>query len=308
MIKKNMERFLCAFILCIQASSYTTVSAEPKHVESRFGYLHPAIDARVDSVWRAIPGLSGWQLNEQLSQKRTLQMRDGRTHLVWEIVPPAISVKTLPPEPIYRGPYNRLEKPISLMVNVSWGEEYIPSMLQTFAKENVHATFFLDGAWVLKHPLLTEQIVQSGHAIGSHGSGHPDFRKLNSEMLINQIEQTNSRIRKITGNNVDLIAPPSGAFDTRFVRLAHAHHMYTILWTADTVDWKKPDSDVIVRRVAQRATPGAFILMHPTQNTAIALPKMIANLRAHGYTFKTVEDVVQEKSLVSPAEVIQETP
>nr|WP_313780651.1 polysaccharide deacetylase family protein [Paenibacillus larvae] len=38
----------------------------------------------------------------------------------------------------------------ALMINVAWGNEFLPGMLETLRKENVKATFFLDGSWLKK--------------------------------------------------------------------------------------------------------------------------------------------------------------
>ena len=36
------------------------------------------------------------------------------------------------------------------MVNVYWGEEFLPDMLDTFDKYEVKTTFFVGGSWVVK--------------------------------------------------------------------------------------------------------------------------------------------------------------
>lgn len=264
------------------------------------------VNARVDRVWRAIPGLSGWSLNVAASVRETTRLHDQQLHLVWQQVAPSTALKDLPPEPVYRGP--DAEKSLSLMFNVSWGEEYIPSILKTLQKHHVRATFFLDGAWVQKHPSLAKEIGESGHAIGSHGSGHPDFRELDMASLERQVSATNQVIQQATGKVPDLIAPPAGSYDKRCVGVAHRHGLYTILWTTDTVDWRRPPASVIVERATNRIANGSLVLMHPTAPTAEALPTIIANLQNRGYSFKTVDDVVKERPVVIPPVVLSKRP
>lgn len=285
--------------------------SEPGELENRLMSLatslgQPAVDARVDRVWHAVPGLSGIKLNVQASMRETTRLNDQHLHLVWQQMPPEKGLRDLPPEPIYRGP--AAEKSVSLMFNVSWGEEYIPSILETLAKHHVKATFFLDGAWVTKHPELARKIALAGHAIGSHGSGHPDFRKLSGGSLEQQVARTNQAIQQTTGKIPDLIAPPAGSYDTRLVKIAHQHGLYTILWTADTIDWKRPPANVIVQRATGHIANGSLILMHPTAPTAQALPKVIESLENLGYSFKTVEDVIHEKRTVIPPVVLSKRP
>ncbi|CAM3901822.1 polysaccharide deacetylase family protein [Alicyclobacillus pomorum] len=261
-------------------------------------YGRSPVDARMDRVWHAIPGLSGWKLDPAASERETQRAKDHRIHLVWQAVQPHVSIRQLPPEPIYKGP--KEERSVALMFNVSWGEEFVPGILRTLQEEHVHATFFLDGAWVKKHPELTKEIYAAGHEIGSHGSGHPDFRRLASRALEQQIVVTNTVIHHTLGIDPTLLAPPAGSYDQRTVELAHRHHMYTVLWTADTVDWRRPAPSAIVERIRRHVEPGALILMHPTRPTQQALPTLLEIFRKNGYTCKTVGQVVHEEAVVKP--------
>ena len=60
------------------------------------------------------------------------------------------------PKPIYKG--NGLNSSVSLMVNVYWGEEYLPDMLDTFDKYDVKTTFFMCGYWVDDYPEEVKKI------------------------------------------------------------------------------------------------------------------------------------------------------
>ncbi len=260
------------------------------------------VDARIDRVWHAVPGLAGWKIDKTQSDELTKEAADGKTHLVWVQNPPKVRLSDLQPEPIYRGPKD--EKSASLMINVSWGEEYIPAMLKTLADEHVKATFFLDGDWVNKHRNLARKIVEDGHDIGSHGYGHPDMRKLSDGELLKQVLVSRETLFRQLGMEIKCIAPPSGSYDNRLVKIAKDQHMYTILWTTDTVDWKRPHPDVIVERVRKGLEPGALILMHPTAPTVEALPRIIRMLKNEGYCIKTVDAVVSEQRAIKPPAVL----
>ena len=47
--------------------------------------------------------------------------------------------------------------------------------------------------------------------------------------------------------------------------------MKTIMWTVDTIDWKKPAPEELIKRVMRKMHPGAIVLMHPTESTAKSL-------------------------------------
>lgn len=265
-------------------------------------YRRAAVDAHVDRVWHAIPGLHGWALDRNASLQKTKAAHDGKLHLVWHDVVPAVRLADLPAEPIYKGP--EADRSVCLMFNVSWGEAYIPQLLDTLQKEDVKATFFLDGDWVEKQPKLAREIAQAGHVVGSHGSGHPDFRKLTNEQLTRQMEHSRQVISRVVKRRVDLLAPPAGSYDQRTVSIARQQKMYTILWSDDSVDWMRPSPDRIVGRVMKNVHPGALILMHPTEQTVKALPELIDQLQKQNYAFRTVEDVVRERSAARPPAVL----
>lgn len=277
-------------------ASHTKILEEVRKYGREFA-IKPT-DAKVDRVWRAIPGLAGWQLNEGCSVQETEKERNGSIHLCWRQQLPQVRLASLPAEPIYRGPST--EKSAALMINVSWGEEYVPQMLNILKKENVKATFFLDGAWVKKHVTLARNIVEEGHAIGSHGMGHPDFIKLSDQKLAAQLDATNAVLFQKLGVAPTYIAPPSGAFDQRLLKMTKDRKMYTILWTVDTVDWQRPEPSVIIDRVRQKLVPGSLILMHPTASTVAALPQLIGYLHHEGYITKTLDEVIAEKPLRMP--------
>ena len=73
--------------------------------------------------------------------------------------------------------------------------------------------------------------------------------------------------------------------------------MKTILWTVDTVDWKKPAPSEMVRRVVSKVENGSMILMHPTEPVAQGLGSMITEIKAKGLQLGTVSDLMSEKRI-----------
>lgn len=231
------------------------------------------INAMIDRVWQAIPGYNGLQVDQEKSYHLSKQL--GHVSLksfsIQEIEP-EIQLEDLPPSPIYRGNPNKAM--ISLMVNVAWGTEHVEEMLTIFEQYGIGVTFFLDGKWLKENKTIAQKMISEGHEIGNHAYSHPDLRKMSAEQISDEMQKTNKLIEEL-GVQSHLFAPPSGAFDQRVVQIAHQYKMKTILWTLDTVDWKRPPSSVIVERIVPRLENGALILMHPTAPTVEALPQMI---------------------------------
>ena len=58
--------------------------------------------------------------------------------------------------------------------------------------------------------------------------------------------------------------------------------MKTILWTVDTVDWRKPATSEMVRQVVSKVENGSMVLMHPTEPVAEGMDRMIIDIKAKG--------------------------
>lgn len=195
-------------------------------------------------------------------------------------------------QPVYQG--NSAQKEIALTVNVFWGEEYIPQMLDILRQKNVKATFFLGGTWVKKYPELAARIAVEGHVIGNHGYSHPHPDRLSKSENMKEIKRADEIIVQATGVKPKLFAPPYGERGPSVLQAADEASYRTILWSVDTVDWQLPPPDVVVRRVVDKAHNGAIVLMHPTAPTIKALPEIIDNLNEKGFQLVTVTKLLEE--------------
>ncbi|EDL63998.1 polysaccharide deacetylase family protein [Bacillus sp. SG-1] len=257
----------------------------------------PPIDAKNDPVWKGTPGYNGLEVNIKSSYEK---MKDegvfDSDRLVFDQVSPEVHLSDLPPLPIYRG---NPEKPMaSFIINVAWGNEYIPDMLATLKKHQVYATFFLEGRWVKENPDLAKMIADSGHEIGNHSYSHPKMETLSGARIREEISKTNDIIEATTGKRVKLFGPPSGGFNEEVVKIAGEYKMKTILWSVDTIDWQKPVPNVIVERVTSKLHNGALILMHPTASTSTALPALIAAIKQEELRIGTVSSLLKEERII----------
>ncbi|WP_048602452.1 polysaccharide deacetylase family protein [Rubeoparvulum massiliense] len=267
-------------------------------------YKLPAEDARIDRVWKAIPGIEGRQLNIEETVQRLLKMKwkaNGQQELpaealVFETITPKVQLQDLNPAPIYRA--NPQKQGVAFLVNVAWGTEYLPGMLKTFREHGVKVNFFLDGAWAEKEPELVKLMQKEGHLIGSHAYNHPMMSKLSSQQAREQIQKTNQIIQKITDKSAIYFAPPAGDFNQSTVDVAAQEGMYTILWTVDTVDWRKPAPDLLIQRVMSQVENGSLVLMHPTNSTAAALPTLLKRIEKKGL------QIIRLDHLLSPSRLL----
>ncbi|HHT91410.1 MAG: polysaccharide deacetylase family protein [Bacillota bacterium] len=195
-------------------------------------------------------------------------------------------------EPIYRGPTS--EPRVALMVNVDWGDEYIPGMLDVFRHYGVSATWFPTGRWTQTSRDLARTISQAGHEIGNHGGWHGEASKMSRSETARLIQEGEDLILEATGQRPTVFAPPSGDFNQQTVSVAAELGYKTVLWTVDTVDWQRPAPTVIIDRVIGKVKNGALVLMHPTKPTLEALPVILDHLANMGYQCVTVTELLAD--------------
>ncbi|GBF11289.1 polysaccharide deacetylase family protein [Tepidibacillus sp. HK-1] len=258
------------------------------------------IEPKIDKIWKLIPGYNGLVVDEEttlkLAEKQDLQAND-KIPYVWLEIEPKNGIDQLGNHPIYRG---NPEKPmVSLMINVAWGTEYLESMLDILNKEQVKATFFLDGSWLKKNPNVAKKIAANGHEIGNHAYSHPQMSRISNERIREEILKTEKLIQQTLNQSSKYFAPPSGDYDLRVVKIAHELKLHTVLWTVDTVDWKKPSPETIINRIVPKVQNGYLILMHPTKSTAEALPTLIREIKKKGLIISPVKETLSSKRVLS---------
>lgn len=197
-----------------------------------------------------------------------------------------------PPIPVYR--VQTRQRVMALTINVVWGTEHVPALIEELKKAGVPATFMVGGAWAQAHPDLVRTMRRDGDQIGNHGYNHGHPNQLSYAENVTDIERTNQIVQKIVGFSPRVYAPPYGEFNSMVLRAAHSLHMTLVMWTIDTIDWR-PSSSItyMVSKVLAKASPGSLVLMHPTDRTALALPKIIAGLKHQGYHLVTVTHLLK---------------
>ncbi len=190
--------------------------------------------------------------------------------------------------PIYNG--NKNNNKASLMVNVYWGSEFIPEMLEVFKAYNVKTTFFVGGQWVEKEPELLRAIYSGGHEIANHGYFHRDHDKLSYQQNKEEISACHVLVKNNLNVDMNLFAPPSGAFNKTTLDVANSLGYKTIMWSKDTIDWRDKDDNLVFTRATSKISSGDLILMHPTAHTLKALYSILEYYANNNLIATTVSD------------------
>ena len=188
----------------------------------------------------------------------------------------------------YKGDTNKPNA--SLMINVYQGSEFIEPIMHALTEGGAKATFFVGGSWASRNPEIVKKIVDNGFEIGNHGYLHKDHDKISAERQSQEITTCHDLIKQLTGVEMTLFAPPSGAYNRTTVEICNTLNYKTIMWTLDTIDWRDKSSDLVFKRATKKIQNGNLILMHPTAHTLEALPSVINAYTRAGIQLVSVSD------------------
>ncbi len=185
---------------------------------------------------------------------------------------------------------------------------YTSLLLHELERSHVVGTFFLVGRSSQEFPELVRDIVADGDEIGNHTFNHYKLTKLSLYQVQQQISSDGAFLAPFIGHPLHLFRPPHGRFDHRVIALAHSMGYETVFWNDSPEDTKDVAPSLIVSRVLAQATPGGIVLLHNGQyKTVEALPVIIDRLRARGYRFVTVSQLLDDGE-VDPARNTSATP
>jgi peptidoglycan/xylan/chitin deacetylase (PgdA/CDA1 family) len=190
---------------------------------------------------------------------------------------------------------------VALTFDAGANADAVAPILATLRSEHVPATFFLTGDFVSQFPGAARAIAAAGDRIGDHTITHPHLTGLGDATVRREIAGGARQIIVVTGASpVPLFRFPYGDADARTIAIANQAGYVPVRWTVDTLGWEGTaghiSAAVIVDRVLAALRPGEIVLMHvgsnPDDHTtfdAAALPRVISEIRARGYSFVTLD-------------------
>ncbi len=188
---------------------------------------------------------------------------------------------------------DKAEKKISISFDAAWGDEFSDNILDILDKYKIKSTFFLVGFWVDKYPDMVKKIHERGHDIGNHSTTHPHMTGLSEEQIIEELNQTGMKIKKITGKQPTLFRPPFGDYNNQVIQTAKKIGYYSIQWDVDSLDWKELGVQPVVDRVTRNVKKGSIVLFHNNAKyVSEYLPLVIERLQKEGYKIVPISELI----------------
>jgi peptidoglycan-N-acetylglucosamine deacetylase len=170
---------------------------------------------------------------------------------------------------------------------------YTSKIIGILARMEAKGTFFMLGQNIPGFERQLQRELSYGFELANHSFNHPQYPDAG------QLSRTTERIKRASGFTPCLFRPPYGAVNSALIGRARAQGMMTINWDVDPQDWATPGSGAIYSRIVNNTRNGSIILMHDgggnRSQTVAALPNVIRTLRARGYSFATVTELLGHK-------------
>ena len=182
--------------------------------------------------------------------------------------------------------------------------DYTSQVLDILKRKQVPATFFVIGVNAEQYPSMIEREYREGHTIGNHTYSHPNIAAESAKMTELELNTTQRLIEHDIGHSTRLFRPPYNADShpqtpAEIVPIDRAQAMgyLTVAETIDPRDWEiGTTADKIVQEVLEQKDDGHLILLHDGGGdrtpTLQALPRIVDTLRAQGYQFVPVEQLM----------------
>lgn len=166
-------------------------------------------------------------------------------------------------------------------------------ILNILSKYNAYATFFMLGSNAEKYPDVVKRVFDAGNEIGIHTWSHKELTKLSSDEIKKEVDNTASKIEKITGKRPTLVRPPYGSINEN---VKNTIDNPLILWNVDSLDWKSRDKEKIVPLVLNDVQDGDIILLHDIHSTTVpAVEEILKYLVGNDYQVITVSQMLNAK-------------
>jgi len=204
--------------------------------------------------------------------------------------------RTLPPEA--KVAYSQTHVPgkvIAITFDDGPHPQFTPRLLDMLKERHIKATFFLIGKSAATWPDVVKRIVAEGHEVANHTWTHPQLNHMSEARVMDELQTTHDAIVMACGVVPLLYRPPYGAVTLSQRKAIHERFGYpTILWDVDPEDWRAPRSIAKVHdRLLTQTRSGSIILCHDIhQPTVDAMPSTLDDLKAKGYQFCTVTQLI----------------
>lgn len=170
------------------------------------------------------------------------------------------------------------------------------ALLDVLDREHIRATFFMVGRAVERNPELAREVVRRGHQVGNHSYSHTRMLLVSTDFCRDEITRTDALLRQAGATGPIHFRAPFGIKLWSLPWVLDEMHRLDVLASVVTRDYERLGTDRIVADVMNQIHPGAVVQLHdgggPRDQTVAAVEQLVPALRAQGYRFLTVDEML----------------
>ncbi|MCP1726907.1 peptidoglycan/xylan/chitin deacetylase (PgdA/CDA1 family) [Natronospira proteinivora] len=186
----------------------------------------------------------------------------------------------------YHGNRNREQRRVALTFDACsrWTGNRKDARVLSILKENeIQATLFLGGRWMIENPELTRRWAENPDLeIGTHGYRHPRLTELSAEDQMLEISYAQAAALAITGHWPRYFRPPFAEYNQDTLSIAAKLGLELIQFDVASGDADPDQSpEAVAEHVLDNIRPGSIVVLHLHQEalpTAEALPLILEGL------------------------------
>ena len=188
------------------------------------------------------------------------------------------------------------EKVVYLTFDAGYENGNVARILDTLQETQTPGAFFLLKHFITANPELVLRMKAEGHTVCNHTATHRDLSTASAETVRGELLALEESYSALTGEKpAAFFRPPEGRFSRQMLETVSDMGYTTVFWSFAYADWdnnKQMPVQKALQCVMDNVHNGAVMLFHPTSATnAEILPTVIAELKAQGYRFGTLEEL-----------------
>jgi len=186
-------------------------------------------------------------------------------------------------------------KEIYLTFDEGYENGYTPKILDTLKANHVKAAFFITGPYLKNQSALVKRMLDEGHIVGNHTVNHPSMPGITDDnKLEEEIIGLERSYYEMFGEKMTFLRPPKGEYSERTLAITQSLGYKTVFWSFAYQDWdvnNQKGTEYAYNQIKSGVHNGAVLLLHAvSKDNAEFLDKLIKDLKAEGYVFKSLNE------------------
>lgn len=166
--------------------------------------------------------------------------------------------------------------------------EVTPWVLEQLAAYNAKATFFCVGENIKKNSEVFQQVMDGGHAVGSHTYNHLNGWSSDNLPYFHNVRHAANLTKTV------LFRPPYGKLRRRQTQFLLRHYRI-VMWDVLSGDFDpKISQEQCLKNVITHVKPGSIVVFHDSlkaqEKLKYALPRTLAHFAELGYRFEALNE------------------